>query len=631
MTNDVSPYLPLAGFGGFNFLTAGTQPSQRGVAPAQRNILRLWDQAGDPKWLGRWEITIYDFSQQGLNHPEGEFSETSNGLAWSDFVTLRRGELIPPPTALSLTNANITGPVGFHTVYAFSTLMMGVGSAANNSLFKETSTTNPTPTAITYSPTGAICSLTRVLVSAGERVMVGRVGNAAQLLSDANGTVATTMHANTASLWGAILSPLNADPLKPGVPQLNMYYGTNLGYLSSDATMTNAPTNTHTVPAGGFTIGAIKAAGRAQMCYWGIPKVSNTSGALATGAYCDIYATPMDGSDDIIPVPMKNMPFGIKVAIPFGTGILMWDDTHVNYWDGDDEYDFALFKQRLSPLGHTNVGALNHDFVRQIKACFSNGVEVGVIYQSYDNRGLGATQSTYTHCEMYNFAASSWHNAGDRVELAEAGSNDASLCTNPAMSPTGQRVWFMDGGSSEKIQGFFIPRAYESLLWQHSLGGGGETNTAMPLFPSTASLLSPAWRLDATPPGAIPGTKSIAMAPKAIIEVEFNGNFDYGNGDASFNIQVQGDDLAGNLVTAFNQTFNAGRGPLEYIRKNPASAWANIRQVQLYLTHTRGTTANKTEKLLPFTVRGVYSKDGRAITSSDKELIKLVQEATVQQ
>src|SRR5690242_14198596 len=82
---------------GFDYLTAGTQPSEKGVAPAQKNTLRLYDQKGDEKYnIGRGEITIYSFAEQGYNHPEGDFSQNSNGFAWSELITNRPGELLPP-------------------------------------------------------------------------------------------------------------------------------------------------------------------------------------------------------------------------------------------------------------------------------------------------------------------------------------------------------------------------------------------------------------------------------------------------------------------------------------------------------------------------------------------------------
>src|ERR1043165_6947665 len=136
---------------GFNFTTAGTQPSEKGVAPAQRNTLRLWDQKGDPTNIGRGEITIYDFSQQGYNHPEGPFSQNSNGFAWSSLVTNRTNEMVPARATTGSFAFTPTGNfVGFHSAAAFGTLIFGTGSGSGAALGKQTSSTNPLPTAITY-------------------------------------------------------------------------------------------------------------------------------------------------------------------------------------------------------------------------------------------------------------------------------------------------------------------------------------------------------------------------------------------------------------------------------------------------------------------------------------------------
>ncbi len=612
--SEIVPYGNLAGFSGYDYLTAGTQPSEKGVAPAQRNTCRLWNQPGDPPWLGRGELVINDFSQQGLNHPDGDFSTNSNGLSRSDFVTLRTGELIPPPNTISLSDSAIASVVGFHTAYTLGTLFMGAGTTANHALYKETSAGDPTPVAITYPPTGSICSLTRILISAGERLLIGHVGAAAKIISTNIGTIETTMHTDTASLWGALLSPVNADGSKPGVPMLLLYSGTQIGYLSADATMTVAPTKTHTVPAGGIAIGIIKPAGRGQQAFWGIPRVSNASGALVNpGSYMDIYATPVDGGSDYLPVTLRSMPFGIKGAIPFRDGILMWDDTHVVYWDGNDDFDLGLFRRRLTGIFSNPADPLlNHDYVYVIKGVFTDGVTCGVVYQSYDNGGVGASQLTSTYCEMYNFETSSWNNAGASFTspIADLG----YLCNGSVMSPTGLRMWFLSDLSPEIIHGFFIPRAYESLLWQHSIGVGSVTTSpVMPTYLTTGTGLSPRWRIDQDPPGVVIGTRSIARSPKVIYETEFNGDLgqDYQSTISwSFVLQVQGFDVSGTLRTAYNQTFASYMPPAHYLRKNPATAWTNIVDIQLYFSATNSNSnVRALPKLLPFTIRFAYIKD----------------------
>lgn len=609
MTNDPGNFLPLSGFGGFNFLTSGTQPSEKGVAPAQRNTCRLWDDARDPKWIGRGEITVYGFPQ-GLNHPEGDFSTNSDGYLWADLVTYRTNELVPPPAVVSLTDASIGGTfTDFHTCAAFSTVFMGIGSAANHALFKETSTTDPTPVAITHSPASSICSLSRTLASGAERLAVGYVGNPTKLMDNASGNVASTMHSSTNSTWGIIMSGVNADPTKAGTPQLLIYAGTTIGYKSSDADMTTAITTSHTgVPAGGFAIGAIKAAGRAQMAYWGIPQVSATSGAK--GAYCNIIATPMDGTSDSVPVDLKLMPNGVVHAEPFLDGILAHDGKHVVYWDGDDEFDLGLIRKRLDAQTSRTTTSynINYEVKPTIKGLVVNGAECGVLVTYLHSNGVTVLQ---TYLEMYKFENGTWHNVHTRV-TNESALDVNTLVRGSAMSTTGMRYWWINGGTV--ITGMFIPRTYESLLWQHS---GGSALPA-PEFTHNSSLMGTRWRIDVPPPGTIPGFKTIARMPKVPYEIEFNGNLDYGGGDWDFRIQVFGFGTDG--VTrhqAANCLFEQGNPSAHYVQKVPTTAWTNIFDIQLFLTAVASGLTRKSAQLVPFTVRFLYSKTGELITPEE--------------
>ncbi len=609
MTNDATNFMPLAGFGGFDYLTAGTQPSEKGVAPAQRNTCRLWNQPGDPPWLGRGELVIKDFSQQGYNHLEGDFSINSNGFAWSDLVTNRANELVPPPAIITLTDAAISGNiVGFHTRAAFSTVFMALGSAANHALFKETSTTDPTPVAITYSPAAEICSMARTLASGAERLAVGHVGAAVKFFSDAAGTVSATGDATTNSCWGIIMSGVNANAAKPGTPQLLLYCGTTIGYISSDVAMTTAVTVSHTgVNAGGWAIGAIKAQGRAQMAYWGIPQVTTTAGAMKFGAevYCDIYATPMDGGTDFLPITLNYLPNGVLFAIPFRDGILAHDGVHVVYWDGNNEYDLGVFGSRLDPSTHTQAAGINHDISFNIRGLIVNGAQCGVVYQW---SSTNIVHNGQVHAEMYQFEKGSWHNANTRVAMG-ANSLLVYLCNGSAMSSTGHRYWWASS-LGEDINGAFIPREAESLLWQYSLGSGATTNTAMPTFTNNTSLLGCRWHIDQDPPGVVIGTRSIERSAKVIYECEFNGNLDYGGTSWSFQVQVYGFAMDGvTRQVAYNKTFSQGQPASHYLQKNPASAWANVQDIQLLLTAVASGTSRQLPLLSPFTVRFAYIKD----------------------
>lgn len=626
MTNQFAqPFQNLVGIGGFDYQTAGTQPSEKGTVPAQKNTLRLWDQGGDPPNIGRGEIIINDFSLQGANHPEGDFSRHSNGFAWSDFLTGFPNEMVPSNWTTQATSPTPTGNiVGLHGAYVFDTAFFAAGGGANVALYKETSTTDATPAAITYSPAAEICSLSVTLASGAARLAVGHVGAAVKLMSDASGTVASTMHTSTNSCWGIIMSGLNATT--PGTPVLLMYCGTTIGTKASDADMTTAITTTQTgLNAGGFAIGAIKAAGRAQRAYWAMPKVTNTAGALKYGAEAlmVVWSTDMAGGD-LIPHKLNYLPDGIKGAIPYRDGFVAWDDTHIIYWDGDDEYDLGIFRARTGTRTTTNT--INPDYRQRIRAARAEGPALYVLWQTF-YQPTGTAGQVFV--EFYNFESGTWHNK-ERVDTltSTAASVSIALCGSGGMPfSLNTRAAYVRNHADGRWRYCFIPRAAESMLWQNSQGSGTSSNFPYTSY-SNSNMLGCRWWLDAEPPGALPGHSTIKRAPKVITDVEFGGDLDYGENATlgetkiwSFTVKVQGRGLDGTTTyTAYNQTFSQGQPSSHYIRKNPVTARANIQDVQLYLTVTSSytgapTVAPTAVQCLPFTIRFAYSKDGKPITS----------------
>ena len=115
---------------GFDYTTAGTQPAEKGVAQAKANQVRLYDLPGDPKNIGRGEIVIYDFSLQGVNHPEGDFAHHANGFMSSGFYTAEPNSMVPTPDPLTNTAPIVSGTViGQHSAYAFDRLRTSLNFA----------------------------------------------------------------------------------------------------------------------------------------------------------------------------------------------------------------------------------------------------------------------------------------------------------------------------------------------------------------------------------------------------------------------------------------------------------------------------------------------------------------------
>ena len=611
-----------ADFSGFDYLTAGTQPSEKGVQLAHRNTLRLYDKKGDPPNIGRGEIEVHDFSLQGYNHPEGDFTQNANGFAWSELVTLRPNEMVPGPTLNGAGVGNYSGnKVGLHGAYAFGIQFLALGSSNGVCLNTETSKTDPTLVAVAYSPSASICSLTRVVDDGVERLAIGRIGAAVQLLSDAVGTVATTMHTSTNSCWGIIMSGINATDA--GVPVMLIYAGTTIGTKATNADLTTAIVATvppTTVNAGGFAIGAIKAKSRGQRAYWAIPRITTTAGGLLYGAanetFMDIWSTDMTGTD-LLPVDLQYLPDGIIQAASFRDGILATDGFHIVYWDGENEYDLGIFKKRVQAGTTTNV--IDSDERKRVRNLIVNGPECGAVWQWFDQT---ATVAGKEYMEIYNFESGTWHNWDEPIALTVTTATFSGVLCAGALpiSPDSRHIYHstnIAGGVTGMYQSF-LPRPGESLLWQHSQGSGGTSNVAIPVYDTTAKLLGCRWWLDSPPPGALPGINTIRRNPKIITEVEFNGNLDYaGSAAATLQIQVQGRGLDGTTTyTAYDQTFSQGQPSGHYKRKNTSQGRANIQDVQLYLVYT-GPGTRKIPLLLPFIIRFAYSKDGTPITDPE--------------
>lgn len=610
MTQDFSS--PFQNVGqGFDYYTAGTQPAEVGVVPAQRNTLRVYT---PPHWrsidagggltaadkYGAFEIIISDFSLQGYNHPEGDFSRNSNGFAWSELITHRPGELTPPPARRTGTNGASGNLVGLHTAYAFSTLFLGIGSGANKSLFKEATVDL---SAITYTPAAEICSLTRTLDTGAERLAVGHVGAPVKLMSDNTGTIASTMHTSTNSCWGIIMSGINSTT--PGTPVMLMYCGTTIGTKATDASMTTAITTTQTgVNAGGRAVSAVTPKGRVQRAYWLIPPVSTTAGCLKYGAevLMEVWSTNMEGGD-LLPSRFTFLPNGVLEAEPFRDGLLMHDGQHIVYWDGQTEFDLGLFRRRVETAATTN--SFNSDHGKVVRSLIINGPECGAVWQWYD-KTASAAGKVYT--EMYNFESGSWHNFSEtNSAISTSATPNVVLAGNGGspVHPVNHFVYFYLN-SSPWFHYSELPRAAESFLWLHSLGDGIQTSLIDPTYLTPSVLLGCRWFLD-----------GIKRNPKVITEVEFDGNLDWGGTGTQFGIKIQGRGVDGTTTyTAYNQTFTQGGTSADYKRANPSEAMANIQDVQLYLTSTLidpGVGYKKIGQLLPFTIRGIYSKNYEAI------------------
>ena len=144
-------------------------------------------------YIRKWQWIWYG-AEGGLEKTYGDLERDHNRLSSSDGIDTRFGRY----GFLTLLQSTATGPdptgdlSGLHWQNLFDTLMMFSGSGVNVSAITETSATDPTPLARTYSPGAAItCFTTAVLGGVGSalRGIIGRNGAAAQVTSTASLTI----------------------------------------------------------------------------------------------------------------------------------------------------------------------------------------------------------------------------------------------------------------------------------------------------------------------------------------------------------------------------------------------------------------------------------------------------------
>lgn len=264
---------------------------------------------------------------------EGPFT---NELAASFLNATHSRTLILPP--LITSDSGSTNSIG--TIEAMSACylndagtprwVVAAGDTANKALFTLGASG---VTAQTYTPGSNIISLTATkIATVTERVIVGRAGAAAQVLTGIDGspTVDATMNALTAALWGCIPVPLNSTA--PGYETLLMYAGgsgATLYSLSASAATGDAPTAVLTGwPSGGYALGiANPSEDDVPRACWVHPLNTSATSMLDSGLPGRIVSTNLEGTDfKVHEIP--GMPF-VKHAMRWRGGIVATDGRQV--------------------------------------------------------------------------------------------------------------------------------------------------------------------------------------------------------------------------------------------------------------------------------------------------------------
>ncbi len=291
-----------------------------------------------------WQITI-DETRGGMAQDD-DYQRAYAGWSSSTCDARFRRHLILPlkTTETSGFGSSSGNNAVFWTNFNGVFVMTG-GSNANLSLFKETSSSDPTPAAVTYTPGAAICSLQSVPTGGTSiRLVVGREGTTTDVHSTA-GTSIGTMHTSFNSLWGMCTSPLNASA--PGVPMLIGYANTGIYVLSSASAIGTAPTQTLTAPGGGAILGLetlIKSPwGNRVYMLW--PKPGTTTSGFADGgsvAYSRFEAVHIN-DEGLDPQVIKWSLDQIKGGRLWQRRMVCHSAVRVVAHDGESEEDLRIF------------------------------------------------------------------------------------------------------------------------------------------------------------------------------------------------------------------------------------------------------------------------------------------------
>ena len=440
-----------------------------------------------------WRVLL-NSGRGGVNRIVGSFEKDFDRISRSSLDTRFYGGLILPQLTTAATGPDPDAPfAGLHSVNVLDTLFIGVGDGANLALFRETSATDPTLVAVTFSP-GATTPITMLAAAktgsttAARNLLVGTrsttAGQGIRVISDTAGTVAATMHDDTRRAWGAIQTFLDNDTIL-------LYTGGGSGAaairtLDSTVVSTTAPTVAlSNVPNGGCALGLAKLAGAPIRAFWLWPFADNTTGALTFGseARMRVVSTNQDGTEYQEHTMGLNGVYSACI-VNNGSAIIATDLERVTYYDGRSApRDLQCFTNR----GYSS------DYAFRARGFAPNGHEI--LMETNIQESLSTlTINTDRQTEAYNLQTNAWN----VISAAEVGpSGQGALSILPAgslpFSDANRNLHVMIDATSPWRRMFIPPPDYNSFyLYRKTSDGSAGTGRA---FESTGDYTSPQWTL----------------------------------------------------------------------------------------------------------------------------------------
>lgn len=568
----------------FNF-GAPNAPSNQGPQRRPKMQQRVVETLPGIGSIVQWRIMVDDM-RGGTNMSEGSFDETFDRDAGHPLAVLDgrfyRTLCLPFKKVTNQPAGGISTGRGNHSAFSLNRLWIGRGNAANASLFRETSATDSTLTAVTFTPSGIISCLATIVIggaTAAERLAVGfQSGGGIKLVDNVNGNVTDTMNAATTPAWGII----QGFDFETDKNTILIYMNGTISYLYSTSAAGAAPTSALTnVPDGGFALGLLKLNNAPIRAAWVWPFQSTSAGMYGSSSMTRgrVVTTNLAGFEpqDID----MGLPKGVRCAALVGSyGIVASDGERVMYYDGRTRpRDLRWLVGRFPASSVTTI---------TVNGLFVNDSEIWV--NAYGSSGFYSG----AFWDVYDLQTDAWHRTATSTFIVD--DTDMPVNTQP-FSPNTRKMFFGVLGSGHEL--YVAPYGQNPYWqWRHTSDGVGSAKT----FESFGYILLPAWEL--------PGLEG---APKTVSRVTFLGDLGMSTENAAvsyyfFPPGVAND--AGNVPISFaNVPFAAFGGQLNAARdRSQAVDWGNndpFYKLHMAITVGQDSTNNDTTpNALPFMVEG---------------------------
>lgn len=521
MTNNSDPYASMTLDASSNDATTGEptyrrsqyydflegQPEQLSTAEGVRVVYGHVN-VKNRKDLEFWWLELRDL-RGGLNKTYGDW-DTDWDRGSSSTLDTRFPRTLCLPMQGATTSATPTGNLsGFHSSFIYGNQYFALGSGNDVSLWKETSATNPAPTAITGvgsagRPGAVVCSLSNIVIGGSnnaQALLIGLVGAVPILMTDAAGTLSgTAFDAALNSCYGAIQTPLNNRSIVFLAGAAGSHGWKTLA--ASDAINTTPVNSALAQPRGGYAAHPVpfRLGNGPLRLWWGMPYEETPNGVLLFGTekLHRIVSTNIEGTDP------QDEDVGLKgvlqyVCIPGYAAIAAHDGERMVLYRGDSApQDLRLFEDREP----------NSDRTFRLRRMYVNGPELvyEVNYIASTN-GTGDTQSWW---EAYHIETGAQHQIS--AVTTHSGVTGVVGPLTPGSAPISKNTNFAQHYANTAFRRLeMVPYGYNphKLLRQTS-GAGSSTGSS---FEATGTWTGPYLEL--------PGLEGL---PKIISRIVFLGD-----------------------------------------------------------------------------------------------------------